>query len=163
LLALKSYAVFSRVVLQCKDSLQKLDLSNRVRLVWVPGHCGIHGNKEADALARAGSSFCGPEPCLPLEPSSVRRRKREWLLKSYCVSWSLRTACRQSRMWLKKPNPGLTRYLLRLPSSKLRILVGLITGHCPLNNHLHNMSLIAEPICIACRMEDESAFHVLSM
>jgi hypothetical protein len=39
--------------------------------------------------------------------------------------------------------------------------VGLITGHCPLNKHLHNMGLIDEPICIACGMEDESAFHLL--
>jgi hypothetical protein len=36
----------------------------------------------------------------------------------------------------------------------LRILVGLITGHCPLNKHLHNMGLIDKPICIACWMED---------
>jgi hypothetical protein len=50
LLALKSYAVSSRVVLQCGDSLQELALSNRVRLVW------------ANALARVGSSsaFVGP-------------------------------------------------------------------------------------------------------
>jgi hypothetical protein len=41
------------------------------------------------------------------------------------------------------------------------ILVRLITGHCPLNKHLHNMGLIDEPICIACGMEDESAFHLL--
>jgi ribonuclease HI len=85
LLALKSYAVSSRVVLQCRDSLQELALSNRVRLVWVPGHCGIHGNEEADALARAGSgsAFLEPEPCLPSAPSSVRQREREWLFKSY--------------------------------------------------------------------------------
>jgi hypothetical protein len=38
----------------CVNSLQELALSNRVRLVWVPGHCGIH--EEANALARAGSS-----------------------------------------------------------------------------------------------------------
>jgi ribonuclease HI len=80
LLALKSYAVSSRVILQCRDLLQELALSNRVRLVWVPGHCGIHGNEEADALARARSSFAfvGPEPGLPLAPSSVGR-EREWL------------------------------------------------------------------------------------
>jgi hypothetical protein len=30
-----------------------------------------------------------PEPCLPLAPSSVKRREREWLLKSHCASWSL--------------------------------------------------------------------------
>jgi hypothetical protein len=38
LLALKLYAVSSRVVLQRRDSLQELALSNRVCLVWVPGH-----------------------------------------------------------------------------------------------------------------------------
>jgi hypothetical protein len=161
LLALKSYAVSSRVVLQCRDSLQELALSNIVRLVWVPGHCGIHGNEEAHALVRAGSGsgFVAPEPFFSLAPSSVKRRKR--LLKSHCASWNLETACRQSRMWLKKPNPGLMRYLLRLPRSKLRILVGLITGQCPLNKHLHNMGLIYKPICIACGMEDESAFYLL--
>jgi ribonuclease HI len=78
LLAFKLYAVSSRVLLQCKDSLQELVLSNRVRLVWVLGHCGIHGNEEANALARAGSSstFVEPELCLPLAPSSVKRRER---------------------------------------------------------------------------------------
>jgi hypothetical protein len=59
--------------------------------VWVPGHCGIHVNEEADALARArsNSAFVGPEPCLPMAPSSVKRREREWLVKSHCASWSL--------------------------------------------------------------------------
>jgi ribonuclease HI len=56
LLAFKSCAVSSRVVPQCKDSIQELALSNRVQLVWVPGHFGIHGNSETDALARAGLS-----------------------------------------------------------------------------------------------------------
>jgi hypothetical protein len=63
-------------------------------------------------------------------------------------------------MWLKKPNPGLTRYLLRLPG-RLRNLVGLINGHFPLNKHLHNTGLIDEPISIAGRMENESGFHLL--
>jgi hypothetical protein len=39
--------------------------------------------------------------------------------------------------------------------------VGLITRHCPLNKHLHHMGLIGEPICIACGMEDETAFRLL--
>jgi hypothetical protein len=74
--------------------------------------CGSLDNEEADALARAGSSsaFVRLELCLPLEPSSVGWRERK-----------------------RKPNPSLTRYLLRLPRSKLRILVGLITGHCTLS------------------------------
>jgi hypothetical protein len=153
LLALKSYAVSSRVVLQCKKSLQELALSYKVELLWVPGHCGIHGNEEADPLAKArsNSAFVGPELHIGVSSGG----------SGSDYSYSLETACRQSGMWLKKPNPGLTRYLVRLPRSKLRILVGLITGHCPLNKHLHNMCLTDEHICIACGMEDESAFYLL--
>jgi hypothetical protein len=45
------------IVLQCGDSLQELALSNRVQLVWVLGHCGIHRNEKADA--RVGLEPCG--------------------------------------------------------------------------------------------------------
>jgi hypothetical protein len=41
--------------------------------------CGFLDTEEADALARVGSSsaFVDPEPCLPLAPSSVKRRERK--------------------------------------------------------------------------------------
>jgi hypothetical protein len=39
--------------------------------------------------------------------------------------------------------------------------VRLITGYCPLNQHLHIMGLIDESICVACEMEDESEYHLL--
>jgi hypothetical protein len=67
------------------------------------------------------SALVGPKLCFPLATSSVERRKREWLFKSHCALWSLETACCQSRMWLKKPNPGLKRYLLRLFTVQIQI------------------------------------------
>jgi RNase H len=77
-LALKWYAMSFRVELQCSDSLQRLALSKRVRLVWVPGHCGIHGNEEADALAgmRPISVFEGRSLVFLWHPR-VSKRERE--------------------------------------------------------------------------------------
>jgi hypothetical protein len=61
--------VSSRVVLQFRDSLQRLALSNRVSLI--PDHSGIHGKEDVDALARTGSSSGNRE----------RERDLEWLFK----------------------------------------------------------------------------------
>jgi hypothetical protein len=45
-LALSSYTISSELL-----SLQDLSNNNRVKLFWVPGHCDIKGNEEADRLA----------------------------------------------------------------------------------------------------------------
>jgi ribonuclease HI len=54
LLALSSHTVSSKLVLQCRNSLQGFSIHNRVQLFWVPGHCGIIGNEEADSMAGVG-------------------------------------------------------------------------------------------------------------
>ena len=45
-------------------ALESLAIFNSVRLVWVPGHCGIEGNERVDLLAKQASSSCftGPGP-----------------------------------------------------------------------------------------------------
>jgi ribonuclease HI len=49
---LSSPKVTSGLVAECLDTLSALASLNEVTLVWVPGHCGIPGNEEADKLAR---------------------------------------------------------------------------------------------------------------
>jgi ribonuclease HI len=46
---------------------------NEVTLLWVPGHCGIHGNEEADKLVRQASAMLltGPEPALGISKYSA--------------------------------------------------------------------------------------------
>jgi ribonuclease HI len=66
LLPFSSHTVSSRLVRQCRNSLRELFIHNGVQMFWVPSHCGIIENEEADGLTRVGSKsrFCGPEPCL---------------------------------------------------------------------------------------------------
>jgi ribonuclease HI len=75
LLALSSYTISSSLVSQCWFSLQNLSIANRVKLFWVPGQSYIFGNDKAEELARqgSGSTFCEPEPCLPLSSSVVQQ------------------------------------------------------------------------------------------
>jgi len=50
-MAISAKVVHSKLVLECKTTLEKLAQNNDIRLVWVPGHAAIPGNEEADQLA----------------------------------------------------------------------------------------------------------------
>jgi ribonuclease HI len=57
--------------------------TNRVQLIWVPGHEGIAGNETADLLARTGSEhpFTGPEPACGISFGVAKRAVKDWMNK----------------------------------------------------------------------------------
>jgi hypothetical protein len=127
LLALSSYTISSKLLNQCWLSLQDISHNYRMRLFWVPVHCDIKGNEEAERVARVGSDsyFCGPEPYVPLSASIVRDMNRKSLTQV------------------------ANNQIPHEPKKQLRILVSLITEHCCLNKHLHRMELTTKPcLCI---------------
>jgi hypothetical protein len=81
---------------------EKQDLLKR-RINWVPGHCDIKDNEEADRLAQMGSNshFCGPEPFVPLSASIVRDINREWVIDAHSKHWIALNSCIQSKLYIK--------------------------------------------------------------
>ncbi len=52
--ALGKYEITSKIILECKQSLNRLAENNSVRINWKPGHSGHRGNSIADNLAKLG-------------------------------------------------------------------------------------------------------------
>jgi len=54
IMAISAEVVHSKLVVECKTTLEKLAQKNDIRRVWVPGHAAIPENEEADRLAKLG-------------------------------------------------------------------------------------------------------------
>jgi len=161
--SLSSAKVTSALVAQTVDELQLLSVHNKLRLLWVPGHCDFEGNEKADLLAKqaSASSFTGPEPVFGLSITTLRTNLRKWALKEQQISWQQNPGCRQTKLYINGPNPGLAKFALSLRKQDLRLLTGLLTGHVSLNRHLMIMQLRSDPLCPLCKEDSETPLHRL--
>ena len=106
-----------------------LAIYNTVRLVWVPGHCGIEGNERVHLLAKQASSSCfiGPEPSVGISVSTIRSSIRSWAVPEQNRLWQALPKCRHAKLLLNKLDKSLARFALSLMKKDLRILSGLLS------------------------------------
>ena len=60
------------------------------------------------------------------------------------------------------PDKARTEWLLKRSRQALNPLIGILTGHCRLRKHLHQMGLEADTVCSRCGEEEKTAWHFLS-
>ena len=63
--------------------------------------------------------------------------------------------------FLTKPSASKAGELLSLNRNQLRIMTGLLTGHCHLKGHLFKLALVNSPECDRWKQVTEMASHVL--
>ena len=70
---------------ELQDSLMQLSAQRQVVLQWIPAHCGIPGNEQADRLAKAGSILQQPQVELAYSETKTllrRQAKSDWQMSN---------------------------------------------------------------------------------
>lgn len=161
--AINSPAINSKIVWECINSLKQLSSSNRTVIGWVPGHAGIDGNEKADELARLGAStpLNGPEPFIGIPKSTVKNIIKEWVNQESNHLWHDTNGQETSKFLIREFSWKKTTERLQLGKNQLRILTGLLTGHCRLNKHMRRIRASENDSCRFCHEEDETSIHIL--
>ena len=160
--ALAKTTTESALVWDCMLALERLCGLNKVTLVWVPGHQGIPGNETADMLAKKGANEApiGQVTGIPFAVGKEIIKGR--LKREHLARWEKLKTCRQARTLMKDSRPGRAKELLALSKQKLRMALGLLTGHSSLlRAHLFSLGLAEQKACRLCGDEKEDNVHII--
>jgi hypothetical protein len=80
---------------------------------------------------------------------------RDWMSRKHEEHWQSIYGQRQAKDFLKKPSAKNAWELLNLSRSQLRIMTGLLTGHCHLKGHLLKLGLVNSLECDRCKQASE--------
>jgi hypothetical protein len=130
----------------------------------VPGHSGVEGSEEADQLAKLGADepLLIPEPFCGITKKTARRAIDLWTQSKARMAWKHTPGQKHAKKMINKSLNKLTSGLLILSRNQMRLVMGLLTGHCHLRKHLHRLGIYKkEPVCRKCGMGEETAHHIL--
>jgi hypothetical protein len=93
----------SSLVWECMQVLEILSKSNRVTLMWIPGHQGIPDNEEADRLAKEGAVEVPPNQSAAIPFSVGKNLIKKQLEQEHPARWTACTGYRQSKVLMRYP------------------------------------------------------------
>ncbi|XP_032685833.1 uncharacterized protein LOC116850995 [Odontomachus brunneus] len=158
--ALAKTTTESAVVWDCMQALARLGESNKITLVWIPGHQGFLGNEIADELAKLGTQMDPATQIVGVAFVTGINIIRGWLEREHVGSWRAVGGCRTAKRLMEQPS-GRANELLAINRLRLKVGLCLLTGHITLRSHLNKLGLTEQSDCRLCGEEREDSAHIL--
>lgn len=161
--AIRSHKIESKLAFECVTMLESISERNVTKIIWIPSHSGIYGNDMADKAAKEAAqtiNVCA-EPLLAIDRMLVKKTISTWLEKKTCQNWQTTRGCEHTKGFIRKPEITITRQILNMPKKDTRLIIGTLTGHCKLNDHMTKLGMRDDPDCDLCGRTRETAKHIL--
>ncbi|XP_041371511.1 uncharacterized protein LOC121385042 [Gigantopelta aegis] len=130
------------ILLNIRRELQDMSKRTDIILQWIPSHCGVPGNEEADRLSKIGSKLQQvSQPTSYLEVKTIIKNR-------FNTNWKI-------RMEVEKEDN-----LESLDRTQQVIIFRIRTGHCRLLSHLYRLRLAHTDEC-PCGTDAQTSEHIL--
>ncbi|GFU40550.1 putative gag-pol polyprotein [Trichonephila clavipes] len=126
-----------------------------VVLQWIPSHCGILGNEQADKLAKEASTL--HPPCFPMPLRNAKRLLRDKLRQKRI---STLTDLIVGKSWSCLLDGQRRAQLPALPRVEVVTCFRILTGHDYLQVHLFKIGLADSPLCPLCKSVPMTGEHL---
>ena len=133
----------SKLIEDTRRELTTLNSKTNLILQWIPSHCGVHGNEEADRLSKEGS-----QKDQAIQPVSYSEAKT--IIKT----------CHRNA-WKERIGVTAQTDNIDLLNRKQQVMLfRLRTGHCRLLGHLYRLQVAHSDEC-PCGTSSQTPEHIL--
>jgi hypothetical protein len=126
--------------------------NKHVTLQWVPAHCNIYGNDEADKLAKEGSKMKQYKKALSY--NAVKSHVCTAIKSNVKKTWEKAS---KGKQWLEAVTKKVKWSNRQTETAQFR----LETGHDLLGKHLHKLGITDTNKCTLCATEQHTRGHLL--
>ncbi|CAG5100603.1 Protein of unknown function [Cotesia congregata] len=153
--ALKNFNSPDSIIQQCQSKIINLNLSKKVKVIWIPSHEGITGNELADREAKeATTSGIDLTHQLPTTTADFKKTTKKHIYDKWNTRWSNGLShLHKSRKNIYEPRPHKQRRMNQCAIIRLRI------GHTKFSNG-HLLTKSTPKTCPACN-EPASVSHAI--